>query len=348
MIDAYAAGLIDGEGTVYIDRNLSVRLEVQMTQPAIQTLRWLQRNYGGIVKKCRPETERWAASYRWTQFSDEAIATLRCVLPWLQIKRPQAETAIEAQSVRGRDKRTKWTAEQRRQVETLRDRMLLLNRKGPETGPDPFAPSNGTLIAQLAGERWTTAQMDLFSDQGFETFSGPWPTSGCLTAHGVYSIPGISECPSGGDASSSLRDVLLDRVPKRFFLSPRAAAGILRRAEKRGRTLPEALSAALSALAENWEGTPLTLTEQGHTSQTASRGRSVWERPSPRGTGSGSTTTRTTLSSALSTPPVEGRTTTAPRQRTSSPLVRRLTPTECERLQAFPDQWTVPEGPPLR
>lgn len=27
--------------------------------------------------------------------------------------------------------------------------------------------------------------------------------------------------------------------------------------------------------------------------------------------------------------------------------VRRLTPTECERLQGFPDGWTIPEGPSL-
>jgi hypothetical protein len=35
-----------------------------------------------------------------------------------------------------------------------------------------------------------------------------------------------------------LADVLEDEVAPKYFLSPRAAAGILRRAEKRGRTLP--------------------------------------------------------------------------------------------------------------
>ena len=28
--------------------------------------------------------------------------------------------------------------------------------------------------------------------------------------------------------------------------------------------------------------------------------------------------------------------------------MRRLTPTECERLQGFPDGWTLPTGPSLR
>jgi hypothetical protein len=37
-------------------------------------------------------------------------------------------------------------------------------------------------------------------------------------------------------------------VPQRFFLSAKACAGILRRAEKRGKMLPVALEAALAAV----------------------------------------------------------------------------------------------------
>jgi hypothetical protein len=38
-------------------------------------------------------------------------------------------------------------------------------------------------------------------------------------------------------------------MPTRYFLSPRACAGILRRAEKRGRELPRVLSRALQSAA---------------------------------------------------------------------------------------------------
>ena len=76
-----------------------------------------------------------------------------------------------------------------------------------------------------------------------------WATSGFTTSPGECWTADTSECPSDGDGSSSLADVLLDEVPKRFFLSPRAAAGIIRRAEKRGRELPPALAAALADLA---------------------------------------------------------------------------------------------------
>ena len=42
-----------------------------------------------------------------------------------------------------------------------------------------------------------------------------------------------------------LSSILMDHVPERFSLSPKACQGILRRAEKRGKELPQVLKAAL-------------------------------------------------------------------------------------------------------
>jgi hypothetical protein len=81
-----------------------------------------------------------------------------------------------------------------------------------------------------------------------------WPTSGTAWPGG-FSTHVTSECRSdeGGCSSSepSLREILEppQNVPARYSLSARAASGILRRAEKRGRTLPEHLAAALEAVA---------------------------------------------------------------------------------------------------
>lgn len=41
-----------------------------------------------------------------------------------------------------------------------------------------------------------------------------------------------------------------ENVPQKYFLSAKAAAGILRRAEKRGKVLPEQLGVALRAVAQ--------------------------------------------------------------------------------------------------
>jgi hypothetical protein len=58
-----------------------------------------------------------------------------------------------------------------------------------------------------------------------------------------------SEWPSAA-AVCSLSDTLeTGAVPQRFFLSAKACAGILRRAEKRGKALPPPLRDALLAVA---------------------------------------------------------------------------------------------------
>lgn len=55
-----------------------------------------------------------------------------------------------------------------------------------------------------------------------------------------------SESPSDA-VVSSLSDVLeeIGTVPEQFYLSRKASLGILRRAERRGKTLPEPLERAL-------------------------------------------------------------------------------------------------------
>lgn len=49
---------------------------------------------------------------------------------------------------------------------------------------------------------------------------------------------------------ATLSDVLQSETSERYFLSPRACAGILRRAEKRGKELPGPLRDALKAVVD--------------------------------------------------------------------------------------------------
>ena len=96
-----------------------------------------------------------------------------------------------------------------------------------------------------------------------ESFSRRWPSSGFMTSPTEFWTADTSECPSGGGVFSSLPDVLEATVPERFFLSPKAAAGILRRAEKRGKRVPAPLERALRELSEEETGaTNLTGTER--------------------------------------------------------------------------------------
>ena len=83
-----------------------------------------------------------------------------------------------------------------------------------------------------------------------EPFSGRWANSGmggpteCLMLNTL-------EWPSAA-AVCSLSDILeTGDVPPRYFLSAKACRGILRRSERRGKTLPGQLQAALLAVAED-------------------------------------------------------------------------------------------------
>ncbi len=81
-----------------------------------------------------------------------------------------------------------------------------------------------------------------------------WPTSGTAWPGG-FSTHVSSECRSVDGVCSSSEPSLSEileppqNVPARYSLSARAAQGILRRAEKRGRELPNHLRTALMAVA---------------------------------------------------------------------------------------------------
>ena len=115
--------------------------------------------------------------------------------------------------------------------------------------------SGGSSVASLANSlpagylsRTSLAFCQATKDGTWEPYSERWGNSGmgsptvCLTLSS-------SEWPNDA-AVCSLSDVLeTGEVLPKFYLSPKACQGILRRAEKRGRELPHQLRQALQAAA---------------------------------------------------------------------------------------------------
>ena len=96
------------------------------------------------------------------------------------------------------------------------------------------------------------------------SFTG-WGSAG-MGSHTEFLTLSISEWPNDA-AVCSLSDVLeTGEVPQRFFLSATACKGILRRAEKRGKKLPEQLQQAFSvvALVDAQKGPRLDTLFNGH------------------------------------------------------------------------------------
>lgn len=111
------------------------------------------------------------------------------------------------------------------------------------------------------------------------TCSLTWTSSGTVS-HGELSMRAGSESPSVVVACS-LSAVLETRpVPPRYWLSAKAAAGILRRAEARGKDLPPRLRTALESLAASVQHT--TASKPRPRGQTASSRSSTATAPPRR------------------------------------------------------------------
>ncbi len=81
--------------------------------------------------------------------------------------------------------------------------------------------------------------LDLESGQTLE-----WREAEELISLGACTTPNISAQHSGAGACF-LSQILEENAPEKYSLSPKACAGILRRAERRGKDLPPLLKAAL-------------------------------------------------------------------------------------------------------
>jgi hypothetical protein len=111
------------------------------------------------------------------------------------------------------------------------------------TSSAPETPSSGAKRARPRGRSVSG------TPEQTSRWSAPrWRTSGTASAT-EYSTADTSEWPrDGAESSCSLSSILESEVDRRYYLSPRAALGILSRAGRRGRELPTHLLTALEAV----------------------------------------------------------------------------------------------------
>jgi hypothetical protein len=192
MTDAYAAGLIDGEGCISIahrnERIFYPRVDVGMGLKGLPALEALKTTYGGSIQMTRQRSEKWEEARAWRLFGRPLEAFLIAIFPHLLLKRPQAEHALAMQRMidslpRRPNGSASWTAEATKNAKVIRRLMTELNRKGPQ-----HSQSTGW-FAKLVGETWITPQRALFSPHGWEEFSGTWPRSGILQNFTADQLP---------------------------------------------------------------------------------------------------------------------------------------------------------------
>jgi hypothetical protein len=210
-IDAYAAGLLDGEGFVGLDvgrkgSSYAVRVDFGMTEKASSVLYRMQKVYGGNVASGRDATEKWDAVLTWRMHGNVASDFLRRVQPYLILKVEQARLALELQGIRDGlpqtpTGRAQWSQDALHRAAVIFAEMKRLNRKGPKASSTP--PPGGRLIAQLVDGEWMGLQSDLFTETGLAPLSENLPQWGMTLGGELYELP-TPERPTVAPASSSL------------------------------------------------------------------------------------------------------------------------------------------------
>ena len=115
-----------------------------------------------------------------------------------------------------------------------------------KTCPEPSAATKAkTSDAFSKISRKSQAEKYLYLD--LRTESGwarerSWET--VTVSPGAYSTRNTGECPRDAE-ESTLWQILQEGAPERYCLSAKACEGILRRAERRGKALPQILRDAL-------------------------------------------------------------------------------------------------------
>ena len=115
-----------------------------------------------------------------------------------------------------------------------------------KTCPEPLAATEGKISGRYSRKQYESSiPMPLYLDlqKGHGGLLGPlWETGGPLP--GEYSTHSFGECPSAA-AESRLSWILEEEPHPKYFLSAKACRGILRRAQRRGKELPQLLREAL-------------------------------------------------------------------------------------------------------
>ena len=111
---AWAAGFLDGEGCFQIGRYFDKRkgyqrymARVGATQKRREPLDFLQRMFGGTI--VGRFNKNWNTTYWfWYLATQQAVSAAEKLIPYLRLKRAEAETLIEFRAIMARRYRNRW------------------------------------------------------------------------------------------------------------------------------------------------------------------------------------------------------------------------------------------------
>lgn len=113
---AYLAGVLDSDGTIGVKRSTyAMRVRGDASQPTYSerihirqvergALELLAQTFGGNIGTAKPSSARGRVLFTWGQTDKKAVGTLTALLPYLRIKRAQAENCLALRAVKEESK----------------------------------------------------------------------------------------------------------------------------------------------------------------------------------------------------------------------------------------------------
>ncbi|MFH1473645.1 MAG: hypothetical protein ABIE55_02005 [Candidatus Aenigmatarchaeota archaeon] len=133
-LKGYIAGIVDGEGHVFITftrtQNYLCGVDVMNTDKRV--LEFFVKYFGGNIllrKRAKPNHKD---SYRWQCFGSKAAKLCRCILPYLIVKRKQAELLLEFSKTlrKGPNENYKLSKKVENKRKMLIKKIKVLNKRG--------------------------------------------------------------------------------------------------------------------------------------------------------------------------------------------------------------------------
>ena len=131
---------------------------------------------------------------------------------------------------------------------SLFDQDTWSGKMSPEHSLPTEEKTSGRFSRKRSGSSSRKPPLCLYLKRDGQPADASWETNGALL--GVYSMRSFGECPKDG-VESHLSQILDDNPHPKYCLSAKACLGILNRAARRGKDLPEALKASLLMQSES-------------------------------------------------------------------------------------------------
>jgi len=159
---AYLAGVMDSDGSFGIKKdgnharagrngkseqiNYSYRIRLAIAQVSLEAIALLQMTFGGSIRRSKPSTKNGKPMFRLDLFDRRAETATRALLPYLRIKKRQAELLLEVRKIKKQGlkgihldraktrwgkialfKRRCWSNEQVNAMDSIRAQVMSLN-----------------------------------------------------------------------------------------------------------------------------------------------------------------------------------------------------------------------------